>query len=308
MVTKSELKYIQSLSDKKVRLETGCFIAEGVKLVGEMIAAGYPLKAVYALDSWESPDATLEVTRIEAFELEKMSTFTFEDIKSKKVIKELKTLAKKANKIYIATDPDREGEAIGWHISMQLDLDVNDNNRVVFSEITKDAVIKGIENVHTLDMELVHSQEARRMIDRIIGFKLSKLLQQKIKAKSAGRVQSVALRMIVEREEEIRLFIPVEYWKLFANTKDLQLEYVGNDKKVSFDEIEELYNKCSQFNKHIIHKNIYYENINIQYIAGLFGVITLMVIIYNYFADGTVDSMWCWIVNSIMIYFFILSI
>ena len=73
MVTKSELKYIQSLSDKKVRLETGCFIAEGVKLVGEMIVAGYPLKAVYALDSWESPDATLEVTRIEAFELEKMS-------------------------------------------------------------------------------------------------------------------------------------------------------------------------------------------------------------------------------------------
>ena len=73
MVTKSELKYIQSLSDKKVRLETGCFIAEGVKLVGEMIAAGYPLKAVYALDSWESPDAILEVTRIEAFELEKMS-------------------------------------------------------------------------------------------------------------------------------------------------------------------------------------------------------------------------------------------
>jgi TrmH family RNA methyltransferase len=73
MVTKSELKYIQSLSDKKVRLETGCFIAEGVKVVGEMIAAGYPLKAVYALDSWESPDATLEVTRIEAFELEKMS-------------------------------------------------------------------------------------------------------------------------------------------------------------------------------------------------------------------------------------------
>jgi len=73
MVTKSELKYIQSLSDKKVRLETGCFIAEGVKLVGEMIAAGYPLKAVYALDNWESPDATLEVTRIEAFELEKMS-------------------------------------------------------------------------------------------------------------------------------------------------------------------------------------------------------------------------------------------
>jgi TrmH family RNA methyltransferase len=73
MVTKSELKYIQSLSDKKVRLETGCFIAEGVKLVGEMIAAGYPLKAVYAIDSWESPDDTLEVTRIEAFELEKMS-------------------------------------------------------------------------------------------------------------------------------------------------------------------------------------------------------------------------------------------
>ncbi len=159
----------------------------------------------------------------------------------KKVINEIVKLAKKADKVYIATDPDREGEAIGWHLADEIGLDLNENNRIAFLEITKNGVQKGLSEVSTLDMDLVHSQETRRMIDRIMGFKLSKLLQKKIKAKSAGRVQSVALRMIVEREVEIREFIPEEYWKLFAISGEKELAYVKNDKKVSKEEIVKLY-------------------------------------------------------------------
>ncbi len=165
----------------------------------------------------------------------------------KKVINEIVKLAKKADKIYIATDPDREGEAIGWHLADEIGLDLNESNRIAFLEITKNGVQKGLNEVSTLDMDLVHSQETRRMIDRIMGFKLSKLLQKKIKAKSAGRVQSVALRMIVEREVEIREFIPEEYWKLFAISGEKELAYVKNDKKVSKEEIAKLYdlvNNC----------------------------------------------------------------
>ncbi|KAI0990169.1 hypothetical protein GJ496_008196 [Pomphorhynchus laevis] len=161
----------------------------------------------------------------------------------KKVFNEILKLAKDADKIFIATDPDREGEAIGWHLAKELDLNIEDKNRIVFVEITKNAVIQGIQDVRSLDMDLVKSQETRRMIDRIMGFKLSKLLQNKIKAKSAGRVQSVALRMIVEREEEIRLFIPIEYWKLIAKTPDLEIEYTKNDKKIEKQIIQDLYNK-----------------------------------------------------------------
>ncbi len=159
----------------------------------------------------------------------------------KKVINEIVKLAKKADKVYIATDPDREGEAIGWHLADEIGLDLNENNRIAFLEITKNGVQRGLSEVSTLDMDLVHSQETRRMIDRIMGFKLSKLLQKKIKAKSAGRVQSVALRMIVEREVEIREFVPEEYWKLFAISGEKELAYVKNDKKVSKEEITKLY-------------------------------------------------------------------
>lgn len=137
----------------------------------------------------------------------------------KEVVKTLKNLAKKSDEVYLASDPDREGEAISWHLAQELGLDMNDENRIVFNEITKNAILEAFEHPRTIDQDLVKSQETRRMLDRIIGFKLSKLLQSKIKSKSAGRVQSVALRLIVERENEIRAFQPEEYWTLAANIK-----------------------------------------------------------------------------------------
>ena len=133
------------------------------------------------------------------------------------VVKELKDLAKKSDHVYLASDPDREGEAIAWHLANVLDLNMEEENRIIFNEITKHAVVEAFEHPRTIDQDLVKSQEARRMLDRIIGFKLSKLLQSKIKSKSAGRVQSVALRLIVERENEIRAFKSDEYWTLAAN-------------------------------------------------------------------------------------------
>ena len=134
----------------------------------------------------------------------------------KDVVKELKANTKKAEKVYLATDPDREGEAISWHLAQELGLDLDDTNRIVFNEITKSAVLKALDNPRTIDMGLVKSQETRRILDRIIGFKLSKLLQVKIKSKSAGRVQSIALRMICDREKEINAFVPEEYWTVKA--------------------------------------------------------------------------------------------
>lgn len=133
------------------------------------------------------------------------------------VVKELKDLAKKSDHVYLASDPDREGEAIAWHLANVLELNMEEENRIIFNEITKHAVVEAFEHPRTIDQDLVKSQEARRMLDRIIGFKLSKLLQSKIKSKSAGRVQSVALRLIVERENEIRAFKSEEYWTLAAN-------------------------------------------------------------------------------------------
>lgn len=131
-------------------------------------------------------------------------------------VKELKQEAKKADKVYLATDPDREGEAISWHLAEELGLPEDAVDRVTFQEITKNAVIEAFHKPRQIDMDLVHSQETRRILDRIIGFKLSKLLHSKIKSKSAGRVQSVALKLIVEKEKEISAFIPKEYWTLDA--------------------------------------------------------------------------------------------
>lgn len=157
----------------------------------------------------------------------------------KDVIKQLQNEAKKADNIYLATDPDREGEAISWHLAQVLDLDINLNNRVVFNEITKNAVTKAFSSPRMIDMNLVHSQETRRILDRIIGFKLSKLLQSKIKSKSAGRVQSVALRMIVEKEREILKFKPEEYWSIEAcisKPKKFKVELVKyKNKKIKID-------------------------------------------------------------------------
>jgi len=131
-----------------------------------------------------------------------------------KVIKELQHAAKNADFVYLATDPDREGEAISWHLADVLKVDTELENRVVFNEITKNAVMDAFRVPRKIDMDLVRSQESRRIVDRIIGFKLSKLLQNKIKSKSAGRVQSVALRLIVNKEREIEAFVSEEYWHI----------------------------------------------------------------------------------------------
>lgn len=135
----------------------------------------------------------------------------------KDVVKELKKLAKKSDSVILASDPDREGEAIAWHLAQVLELDMQSKNRIIFNEITKKAILESLENPREIDQNLVKSQEARRMLDRIIGFKLSKLLQNKIKSKSAGRVQSIALKLIVDKEKEIQSFKSEEYWSVTAH-------------------------------------------------------------------------------------------
>lgn len=142
----------------------------------------------------------------------------YTDMKGKEdVIKDLKKHAKKCDKVYLATDPDREGEAISWHIAQMLKLDMNDNNRVAFNEITKSGVQAGMSNPHKIDTDLVNAQQARRILDRLVGYKLSPFLWKKVKrGLSAGRVQSVAVRLVVDRENEIRRFVPKEYWSIDA--------------------------------------------------------------------------------------------
>lgn len=135
----------------------------------------------------------------------------------KELIKSLKSAAKESDFVYLATDPDREGEAISWHLAQILGLNFEDENRISFNEITKSGVDKGISNPHKIDLNLVNAQQARRIVDRIVGYKLSPFLWKKVKSGlSAGRVQTVALRLIVDREREIEAFIPEEYWTLDA--------------------------------------------------------------------------------------------
>lgn len=132
-------------------------------------------------------------------------------------VKDLKKKADNADYVYLATDPDREGEAISWHLASLLNLDLNDKNRVTFNEITKHGVTDGMSNPRSIDIDLVDAQQARRILDRLIGYKLSPFISQKIRrGLSAGRVQSVALRLVVDREEEIRAFVPQEYWSIDA--------------------------------------------------------------------------------------------
>ncbi len=134
-----------------------------------------------------------------------------------KLVKELKEMVSDADCVYLATDPDREGEAISWHLATVLDLDMNIKNRVKFNEINKTSVTKGMENPEKIDLDLVDAQQARRILDRIVGYKLSPFVSQKIRrGLSAGRVQSVAVRLIVDREEEIRKFNAEEYWSIDA--------------------------------------------------------------------------------------------
>ena len=136
------------------------------------------------------------------------------------ILANLRKEVKKADKIYLATDPDREGEAISWHLSKALKLEDKKTYRISFNEITKNAVKASLKNAREIDMDLVDAQQARRVLDRIVGYKISPLLWAKVKrGLSAGRVQSVALRIIADREEEINMFIPEEYWTLDANLK-----------------------------------------------------------------------------------------
>ena len=166
---------------------------------------------------------------------------TYELIKGKKkMVSELKKEVKAADMVYLATDPDREGEAISWHLKDELKIKDSDYERVVFNEITKDTVIKAFSKARKIDDDLVHSQETRRILDRIIGFRLSKLMQAKTGGKSAGRVQSVALKLIVDREREIQNFIKEEYWTIVAkfNDFDASLEKYKDDKVELHNEIE----------------------------------------------------------------------
>ncbi len=167
----------------------------------------------------------------------------------KKVIDELKKEAKNVDNVFLATDPDREGEAIAWHIYDVLGLNENNYSRVLFSEITKKGVTEGINNAGKIDKDLVNSQETRRILDRIIGFRLSKLIKSKTDGTSAGRVQSVALKLIVDKEREIQAFIPEEYWTITANFKDFSADlFQYKHKKIEIKnelEANEILNKLT---------------------------------------------------------------
>lgn len=164
----------------------------------------------------------------------------YENIKGKgELIKKLRAEAKKSDYVYLATDPDREGEAISWHLAQLLKLDETEPNRVTFNEITKSGIKYGMEHPRCIDQQLVDAQQARRVLDRIVGYEISPFLWKKIrKGLSAGRVQSVAVRLIVDREDEIRAFTPEEYWTLEAllakqgaKTKPFTAKYYGTGGK-----------------------------------------------------------------------------
>ena len=154
------------------------------------------------------------------------------------LIKTLKKDAKNAKKVYLATDPDREGEAIAWHLAYILGINPDEICRVTFNEITKEAVKNAMKEPRKIDMDLTDAQQARRVLDRIVGYKISPVLWKKVqKGLSAGRVQSVAVKLIVEREEEIENFVPEEYWNIYAHLKDtkskkaFQAKFYGKDNK-----------------------------------------------------------------------------
>lgn len=166
-----------------------------------------------------------------------------------KLVSDLKKEAKNASHVILATDPDREGEAISWHLKEALGIKDNEYGRVVFNEITKPAIEEAFKHPRLIDEDLVHSQESRRILDRIIGFRLSKLMQSKTEGKSAGRVQSVALKLIVDREREIDAFVPEEYYTIEADFKDFKAElkkYRGKDIEIKTSvEADEILGKLS---------------------------------------------------------------
>ena len=160
-----------------------------------------------------------------------------------KVIKEIRSEIRKADFVYLATDPDREGEAISWHLKELLELPDDKTERVTFNEITKNVVTRSIQEPRSIDYNLVDAQQARRILDRIVGYELSPLLWKKIRrGLSAGRVQSVATRLVCEREADIKAFVPQEYWSLDAdlsriapNLGQFKASFYGREKKVELN-------------------------------------------------------------------------
>lgn len=186
------------------------------------------------------------------------------------LIKELRKEAKAAGKVYLATDPDREGEAISWHLAFLLGIDPSSPCRIVFNEITKDAVKNAVKNPRPIDLKLVDAQQARRVLDRLVGYKISPLLWRKIRrGLSAGRVQSAALKIICDRENQIKSFVPKEYWniivefekgkKFFAKLTEYDGQKINVDNKKSADEVLEAlksgtYKVCRIIRKERKHK------------------------------------------------------
>ena len=172
-----------------------------------------------------------------AVDVQKDFTPSYTVMKDKeKIVKDLQAKAAKSEKVYLATDPDREGEAISWHLASLLGLDLKQANRVTFNEITKSGVQGGMAHPRKVDIDLVNAQQARRILDRLVGYKLSPFVSQKIRrGLSAGRVQSVAVRLIADREQEVRAFVPEEYWTIDAkllNTarKSFTAQFVGDQR------------------------------------------------------------------------------
>ncbi|MED1949147.1 type I DNA topoisomerase [Brevibacillus centrosporus] len=170
------------------------------------------------------------------------------------VLKALKDAAKKVKKVYLAADPDREGEAIAWHLAQYLGLDLTQPLRVVFNEITKDAIKEAFKHPRHINMDLVNAQQARRILDRLVGYNISPILWKKVrKGLSAGRVQSVTVKLIMDREREIQQFIPEEYWtiasKLISNGKEFEAKFYGyGDEKVELQteaDVQEVYKRMA---------------------------------------------------------------
>ncbi|MGL5050513.1 MAG: type I DNA topoisomerase [Fusobacteriaceae bacterium] len=198
------------------------------KTIEKILGSSYQVIASYG-HVRDLPKTTLGVKIEENFKP------SYSTVRGKKeVIDNLKSMAKKASKVYLASDPDREGEAIAWHIAKVLKLDENDNNRIEFNEITESAVSDSIKNVRKIDMQMVDAQQARRILDRIVGYKISPLLWKTVSENtSAGRVQSVALKMICDLEDEIQAFIPEKYWNVsgnFENSLKLTLNKIEGKK------------------------------------------------------------------------------
>ena len=189
------------------------------------------------------------------------------------VIKELKKEVKDANHVYLATDPDREGEAISWHLYDVLKLKDSDYERVVFNEITENAVKEAFKHARKIDKDLVYSQETRRILDRIIGFRLSKLIQSKTDGSSAGRVQSVALKLIIDREREIESFIPEEYWTITGIFDEFNAElfnYNHKDLEIkSEEEVNKVLNSLSdKFKVESVEKKLKNKQSKMPYITS----------------------------------------